>query len=125
MRHHVRLRVQGHYGLQRSPGVGRAWVASLTASLLESCSTRSPGDHCPPGRAGRWNHEAPGAVLLSLTQAGAGCTEEAWVAEVGTEGESCVWDLGTGWGLETALLGEVGAGDEEVPPSLKGHFQGH
>ena len=51
--------------------------------------------------------------------------KEAWVAEVGMEGESCVWDLGTGWGLETALLGEVGAGDEEVPPSLKGHFQGH
>ena len=105
--------------------MGRAWAASLTASLLESCSTRSPGDHCPPGRAGRWDHEAPGAVLLSLTQAGEGCTEEAWVAEVGMEGESCVWDLGTGWGLETALLGEVGAGDEEVPPSLKGHFQGH
>ena len=83
---------------------GSAWAALLTASFLESCSTRSPSDSCPPGRAGRSGHGVPGALLHSLPRVGAGCTEEAWVAEVGTEGESCTWDLGIGWGLETALL---------------------
>lgn len=51
-----------------SSGVGRARGALLTASFLESCSIHSPSGHCPPGRAGRWGHEVPGALLLYLTQ---------------------------------------------------------
>ena len=50
------------------------------------------------------------------------------MAEVGTKGGSCTW----AWGrrgvwrqLCLVSIGEVGAGDGEVPPSLKGHFQGH
>ena len=126
--HHVCVCVQGHYGLQMSSGVERARAALLTASFLESCSTHSPSGHCPLGRAGRWGHGVPGAFLLYLTQEGAGCTEGVWVAEVGTKGGSCTW----AWGrrgvwrqLCLVSIGEVGAGDGEVPPSLKGHFQGH
>ena len=38
----------------------------------------------------------------------------------GTWGQGGVWKQ-----LCLLSIGEVGAGDGEVPPSLKGHFQGH